>query len=114
MGEGGEGNGEATVDPDAAGEAPLWASYQRELMEGFPTPPKLAEEIQVPAEGDGQGVNPRAFYVTNELNEKWLLLPPLNPKQIRASRRIWRFLTGKRDTKVDSVIISSIPVGRVP
>jgi len=91
---------EPELDPEAVAEATKWANYQKELMEGFPAPPKSDAEVVVPSEPDGEGVNRRAFYVTNELNEKWILLPPVTPKQIQVSRNIRRFLTGKLDAKV--------------
>lgn len=103
MGEEAEAEGgltETAFDQDAATEAGLWARYQQELMQGFPDSPKLAKTVPVPAEGDGQGVNRRAFYVANELSEKWLLLPFITPEQIQVSRKIRRHLTGKLESKV--------------
>jgi len=84
---------------DGTAEAARWEQYQNELMTGFPEPP-LEEVIVTPPESQGAGINRRAFYVCNDVGEKWYLLPDVNPQQINVSRNIRWFLSGNLDKQV--------------
>jgi hypothetical protein len=86
-------------DPAGAAEAARWEQYQNELMTGFPEAP-IEEVIVTPEEGNGTGINRRAFYVCNDVGDKWILLPDVNPQQVNVSRNIRWFLTGNLDMKV--------------
>lgn len=74
-------------------------------MQNFPRA-KATEAVAVmeaPPEPDGSGVNKRAFYVCNELGKDWVLLPPVTPAQINASRKIRWLISGNLDSPVQSI-----------
>jgi len=97
----GEGEMEMTEfeDPDAKADAMKWEGYQQELMDSFPKAGS-GDSVQIAMEPDGNGVNRRAFYVCNVLGGDWILLPPITPQQVNASRNVRWFLTGNLNGEV--------------
>lgn len=89
--------------PESDQEYAKWDAYREELMTKFPTPPPIEEEIVIPPEADGTGVNRRAFYICNDLGQPWILLPPTTPKQINGAREIRWGLTGELESRIRSV-----------
>lgn len=58
--------------------------------------------IELPAEEIGHGVNRQVYFVSTNLNNDWIELPPVSPHQINVARRIKKFLSGDLDEPVDS------------
>lgn len=89
-------------DAEAAADYAKWQGYQEELMTKFPTPPPPVQEVDIPPEADGSGVNRRAFYVCNDIGQPWILLPPITPKQVSISRQVRWGLTGDLNSDIRS------------
>jgi hypothetical protein len=88
-------------DADAAEDFAKWQGYKEELMSQFPVAP-VEEVVEIPAEEDGNGVNRRVFYICNQFDQPWILLPPTTPSQINGARQIRWGLTGELDSDIRS------------
>ncbi|KAI3387592.1 hypothetical protein SNEBB_000157 [Seison nebaliae] len=54
----------------------------------------------VPREDKGTGVNKKVFFVSNSPGDDWKKLPTVTPEQIKVSRSIKKFFTGRLDAPI--------------
>src|SRR5207237_1073379 len=80
-------------DPNADPEITKWEQYKVELMNEFPTYTEVPT-VAIPPEDKGMGLNRRVFYVTNDFQENWKLLPDVTPQEINGTRKSRWLLTG--------------------
>lgn len=64
-------------------------------------PSQYRPPVELPAE-TGRGVNRHVYFVSTDLADEWVELPPATPHQINVTRRIKKFLSGNLDEAVTS------------
>ncbi|KAF7252215.1 hypothetical protein EG68_09150 [Paragonimus skrjabini miyazakii] len=64
-----------------------------------PPRPDWKPPTNLMAEEPGKGLNKKAYYVCNQIGEKWEKLPDVTPLQISVSRMIRSFLTGELEAE---------------
>lgn len=96
------------IGPELIPGAVGWEKWSEEELEKMmplakPVPIPTVEEVyDVPPEPVGYGVNRYTYFVVNSLSDEWIELPIVTPRQILASRRIKKFLTGNLESDVIS------------
>lgn len=63
---------------------------------------KPKQNIDIPPELVGEGLNRYTYFVVKNLSDDWFELPIVTPKQINVSRQIKKFLTGNLEAEIDS------------
>lgn len=64
--------------------------------------PLMCAEGTVPYEPYGEGANAYVYFVSNTLGGQVAMLPYVTPEQVKVSRLLRRFLTGRLDAPVSS------------
>lgn len=78
-------------------EYPAGWNFALEIPRSHYRPP-----VELPAEPTGRGVNRHVYFVSTDLADEWVELPPATPHQINVTRRIKKFLSGSLDEAVTS------------
>ncbi len=87
----------------ACQENPHWFAWLRDPHNAVPVSQPLPRaEGTVPYEPYGEGANAYVYFVSNTLGGQLSMLPYVTPEQVKASRLLRRFLTGRLDAPVSS------------
>ncbi|KAA3674897.1 radial spoke head protein 4A [Paragonimus westermani] len=86
--------------------SPLPADVHEEELDALDLDPPPRPDWKPPpnlmAEEPGKGLNKKAYYVCNQIGERWEKLPDVTPLQISVSRMIRCFFTGELDAEMKS------------